>query len=365
AGLSAFLSLLVAALLFAGSATRLPLLIRPRTKSMALVLVAIVLMIVIAYGVSAFIWTEEYEDVPITLPWGSYVTAGATILMLAFAIWRNFVAYSLSRLPMQWALVTGLVLLAEAQVSMAISPVWSLAWWEYHFLMLLGAGAAMAGLLVQYSKVGSFRKIMAGVFELQGLVETELGNAETIAALAAATEAKDPFTKGHTVRVAETAVALGRALNLPNDKLRVLVRAGLLHDIGKLGIPDAILLKPGQLTDEEFKVIKKHPLLGFEILERVGSLEQEIKVIRAHHERIDGSGYPQGLSGDQIPIETRVIAVADTYDSTVSDRPYRKGLPLERVKQILREEAGSHLDPQVVEVCLRLIDEGKLPGSGR
>ena len=352
-GLSAFLSLLIAASFFAGSASPLPLLIRPRTRGLALALVGIVLFIVLVYGVSTFIWAEELEDVPFTSPWGSYVTAAVTMALLAFAIWRNFVAYTLTRLPMQWALVAGFVLLAEAQVSMALSPDWTLGWWEYHFLMLPAAGAAMAGLLVQYGKTGSLRTIMEGVFQLENLVQIELAHGETIAALAAATEAKDPYTKGHTIRVAEKAVALGQALRLPNEKLRILARAGLLHDIGKLGIPDSILLKPGPLSAEQFLVIKEHPRLGLEILERVGSLEREIQAIRGHHERMDGTGYPDGLSGDQIPIEARVLAVADVYDSLASDRAYRKALPMEQVKEIMRETSGSHLDPQVVEVCLK------------
>ena len=352
AGLSAFLSLLTAALFFAASASRLPALIRPRTRAMAMALVGLVLAAVLAYGVTAFVWSEELEMVPITFPWGSFLTAGVIILLLAFAMKRSLSAYAVARLPMQWGLVAGFVLLAEAQVSMALSPAWSLAWWEYHFLMLLGSGSAMAGLVVQYGKAGSLRSIMEGVFELESLVQVELSHGETIAALAAATEAKDPYTKGHTVRVAEKAVALGQALHLPKDKLRVLARAGLLHDIGKLGTPDSILLKPGPLTPEEFQVIKEHPLLGLEILRRVGSMEREIVAIRSHHERMDGAGYPDGLSGDEIPVEARVLAVADVCDSLSFDRPYRKALPADRVREILLEEAGAHLDPRVVELCL-------------
>lgn len=354
AGLSAFLSLLMAALFFAASATRLPLMIRRRTSVMALALVILTALVILAYGISGFLAHVWFEQIPITFPRGSYLTAAVTIGLLIFAIQRNFLAYSLSRLPMQWALVTGFVLLAEAQLSMAISPVWTLAWWEYHFLMLLGAGAAMAGLLVQYSRNGSLRAIMNGVFELENLVQIELENAETIAALAAATEAKDPFTKGHTVRVAEKAVALGKALQLPNDKLRVLARAGLLHDIGKLGIPDSILLKPGPLTAEEFRAMKEHPHLGLEILQRVGSLEREIKVVKAHHERMDGAGYPDGVAGEELPIEARVVAVADVWDSLSSNRPYRKALSVEQVQEILKQSAGLHLDPEIVEACLKL-----------
>lgn len=321
-------------------------------------LLTVVPTVLVVYGFSAFVWPEVYAQMPLGFPWGSYVSGSIAILLLVFAAWRSFAAYALTRLPAQWALATGFALLAEAQVSMMMSPVWSLAWWQYHFQMLAGAGVAMTGLLVQYNKVGSVRTIMEGVFGLESLVQIELSNAETIAALAAATEAKDPYTKGHTLRVAEKAVALGRALPLSNESLRVLARAGLLHDIGKLGIPDAVLLKPGPLTSTEFDVIKKHPCMGLEILQRVGSLQQECKVIKGHHERVDGTGYPDGLAGDKIPLEARVLAVADVCDSLARDRPYRKALPMDEVRQILRAEAGSHFDPRVVEVCMQRCGPG-------
>lgn len=363
AGLSAFLSLFAASVFFTCSVSANPLGARYAARGMSMSLVGTTLLVILAFAVVSFTWPEDLGELPVTVPVGSYLVAGLTIALLAFAAWRYLSAYSVARLPMQGAMVLGLVLLMEAQLSMAIAPTWTLAWWEYHFLMLLGSSAAMAGLLIQYNKAGSLRNIMEAVFGIQSLVQIQLAHTDAIAALAAATEAKDPYTKGHTIRVAESAVILGKALSLPNDKLRTLARAGLLHDIGKLGIPDTILLKPGPLTDEEFAVIKLHPDLGLEIVSRVGSLEQEIAVIRGHHEKLDGSGYPLGLSGGQIPIETRVLTVADVYDSLVSDRPYRKRLPLGRVKAILQEEAVSQLDPRVVNVCLKLVEQGDLPGS--
>ncbi|MBI4232945.1 MAG: HD domain-containing protein [Chloroflexi bacterium] len=189
------------------------------------------------------------------------------------------------------------------------------------------------------------------------IVRAELETNETIAALSDACEAKDPQTRGHTVRVAELAILIGRNLGLPPAQLRVLGRAGLLHDIGKLGVPDAILLKPGPLTPEEFGVMKRHPLLGLDILRRVGSLEQEIGVIRGHHEWFNGKGYPDGLQGEKIPLEARILSVADVYDSVISDRPYRKGLGKERAIKILQEEAEQHLDPQVVGVFIQAITQ--------
>jgi len=175
--------------------------------------------------------------------------------------------------------------------------------------------------------------------------------------LAAAVEARDENTRGHNLRVAELAVKIGRAMELPNDTLRTLARAGLLHDVGKIGIPDSILSKPGPLDPQEWVVIKRHPELGQAILSRVDRLRREAEIVIAHHERLDGSGYPRGLRGDQIPLEARILAVADTYDVLVSDRPYRKAFDKERGFRILREECGTHLWEPAVRALFRSLGE--------
>ena len=187
-------------------------------------------------------------------------------------------------------------------------------------------------------------------------VKAAMDSNETIAALSAATEAKDPHTQGHTVRVAELAVSIAQKMQLSTEQIQVLARAGILHDIGKMGIPDSILLKPGPLTPEEFDISKRHPMLGLEILRRTGSLEREWKAIQSHHEKVDGTGYPDGLKGEEIPLEGRILSVADVYDSLVSDRPYRAGMSQDKAVEILTNEAGSHLDPTVVQMLLQHLD---------
>ena len=185
----------------------------------------------------------------------------------------------------------------------------------------------------------------------------ELRNAydATIEGWAQALDLRDHETEGHTRRVTELSVALGRELGFGEDELVNLRRGAMLHDIGKMGVPDAILHKAGPLTDEEWAIMRTHPTLAREMLVRIGFLGDAVDVPYAHHERWDGAGYPQGLAGTDIPLSARVFAVADVYDALTSDRPYRSAWPTERALEHIRREAGKHFDPAVVEAFARLI----------
>ncbi|HLC29583.1 MAG TPA: HD-GYP domain-containing protein, partial [Dehalococcoidia bacterium] len=237
------------------------------------------------------------------------------------------------------------------------------SWWFYHGFMLAGFLIAVLVLLSEFFRGRGVISIMRGLFVLEGIVELELEHQETIAALAAATEAKDPYTHGHTIRVAQQAVRIGRAMDLPPERLRVLARAGLLHDVGKLGIRDAVLLKPDKLTPEEFRHIQEHPKLGHDILRRVGSLEAEISVIVAHHERMDGTGYPSGLQAEAIPLEARILAVADVFDALTSKRPYRDPMSEEEALDVIQSERGTHFDPACIDAFVQSKTTGRTPGE--
>ncbi len=184
---------------------------------------------------------------------------------------------------------------------------------------------------------------------------------QTIRALAEAIDAKDHYTRGHSERVAVYASRIGRHMNLRKELIERVYFAGLLHDVGKIGIPDAIITKPARLNNEEYEEIKKHPEIGARILEPVEFLKHIVPCVRHHHEWYDGceSGYPLRLAGDQIPQPSRIILVADTVEAMTSDRPYRNALPLETVVRELHKYSGSQFDPKVVESCLALLeDEG-------
>jgi putative nucleotidyltransferase with HDIG domain len=177
----------------------------------------------------------------------------------------------------------------------------------------------------------------------------------TLIALARAVDAKSPWTAGHSERVTDLALKIGQAMGLEKNDLDLLRRAGLLHDIGKIGTPAAILEKKGKLTDEEYRIVKNHPSMGARILEPISAYAQVIPMVEQHHEKFDGTGYPNGISGEAICLGARILTLADVFDALTSDRPYRPGWELERAYKLIREESGRNFDPKVVEAFFEVI----------
>jgi putative two-component system response regulator len=194
----------------------------------------------------------------------------------------------------------------------------------------------------------------------------ELENAETVLfSLALGVEAKDPYTEGHCERLSAFSHQLGRAMGLPEEELIALRRGGILHDIGKIGIPDAVLLKPGKLTPDEWMVMREHPLIGERICKPLRSLKLVLPIIRHHHERWDGSGYPDGLKGEEIPVTARVLQAVDVYDALRTKRPYKPAFPQEQVFEIMRAEAAKGWwDRRIVDIFIDLARQGKLRETG-
>jgi HD-GYP domain-containing protein (c-di-GMP phosphodiesterase class II) len=354
---SAYLSLAVPAVFFAVSyAPGMGWLERRLPFWPAGWLVVFVTAALVAYGVIA-IKTWVLASLPLSVPPYATALAVATVLLFFLAAFRQARTYRRTRLESQAQLVAAFVFLAEAAAAMVLFRVWSWGWWYYHLLMLAAVGLAFRTLLVERSRGQSFRSIVEAALELEVSVEIEQFDVDAVAALVAAVEVKDRETQGHNHRVAELCVRIGRELGMSASELRTLARAGLLHDVGKLGIPDAILHKQGPLSDDDWAVMKTHPEIGLKILKRCGHFRRELLAVLYHHERIDGSGYPHGLAGDAIPIEARIVAVADTYDVLTSDRPYRKARSEREAVAIVRHEAGAHLDPRTVEALLSTLSE--------
>lgn len=180
---------------------------------------------------------------------------------------------------------------------------------------------------------------------------------KTIKSIAQALDAKDPYTHGHSMRVTLYALALSKKLNLSDEMLEEIETTGLLHDIGKIAIPEKILLKPGKLTDEEFEVIKTHPELGEKLVDGIDKLKIISNWLKSHHEKYDGTGYPEKLAGEAIPLSSRIIAIADTYDAMTSNRSYRSALNHETAMSEILRCAGTQFDPKLAQLFFDIGDE--------
>jgi len=186
-------------------------------------------------------------------------------------------------------------------------------------------------------------------------VELQRAYDRTIEGWAFALDLKDEETAGHSKRVTDMAVRLARHLGMGQEELVHLQRGALLHDIGKMGIPDSILLKGEELTEEEYELMKRHPVYAYELLSPIEFLRPALDIPYCHHERWDGGGYPRGLGGEEIPLAARVFAVVDVFDALTSDRPYRPAWPRERALSYLQAQSGHHFDPRVVEAFFGVV----------
>ncbi len=186
----------------------------------------------------------------------------------------------------------------------------------------------------------------------ESYLKLKAANRQALFGLAEAIEAKDPYTKGHCGRVAAYCLVLAREAGYPEDGLETLEFGAFLHDIGKIGIRDAVLLKPGPLDDNEWLHMREHPVKGFEIAKSIEMLKPIMSAVRNHHERWDGSGYPDKLAGHDIPLAARLVAIADAYDAMATERPYKAALPLEECEKILRKCGGTMYDPDLIEIFI-------------
>ena len=278
-----------------------------------------------------------------------------TMSLLAFSAYRYYQAFLFARQPSQWAMVCVVVLLIEVQASMTFGRFWLYSWWLYHglygtaFLLLFGAWA------MEVRRAGNIRVIADALSMRDAVTQLNHGYSQPIAELVDAIEWKDLYTLGHVRRVANFAVMIGKEMGLSTLELRRLALGAQMHDVGKIGVPDRILLKPAKLTEEEFAVIKQHVIRGNAIARSVKALEPAAEAIYLHHERFDGTGYPMGLAGNTIPLHARIVAVADAYDAMTSGRVYQPPVSHGDAIRELHRDSGSHFDPEVVEIFCRVM----------
>jgi len=209
---------------------------------------------------------------------------------------------------------------------------------------------------IQYIE-GIGRQVGIALDKIQTIERIKEMHIEMVFALVQAIETRDPCTKGHSLQVANIAVELTKIFGNSERELELIRYAGLLHDVGKIAVPETILNKPFSLNEEEWKVMKRHPVISAEIVRPIKDLGEIAKWILYHHERWDGSGYPEGLKGREIPFFSRILAICDTYSAMVSDRPYRKGLTDESAREEIKKFSGKQFDPEIVEIFLTLSKE--------
>lgn len=356
-GFSARLAVLVSSMFLGLSVVPWPAELEARFIRRRLILT--VGWVAVLFGYAAVAITDP-ESLPpdLTLSPGFQTTAAlVTIGLSGFAALRYFQGYRRTARPLFGGVALGAVLLIEAQAGMYFGAVWGGTFWLYHVQLLLGFSAIAWGLLTEYSRGDSWLDAIGRLGEADLVAQVQSGYSESIGGLAAALEARDGYTLGHGRRVGALAVLIGKELGFSDPRLRAVAQGALLHDVGKIGVPDAILHKAGPLDDAEFEVIKEHPARGHAILGASFGTAVEQGIVRHHHERWDGTGYPDGLAGEEIPVEARVVAVADVYDALRSARSYRVAWDRGRAVAQVTADIGTHFDALCVDAFLRVVDE--------
>jgi hypothetical protein len=335
----------------------LPPLRRPSTVGGLLTLQATLLTAILGLGLIGILLPDLVPSVP--EPGGAIAqtTLVAGLVFYALLGWRAVKTYRLTRRGADLLVVLGIVWLTASLGPALLLHYDELGWWLGHLFELLGialVGAAVAADLYR----GAQSRPLAGDLRAAELVsEEEAFLGAQVRALTRLLAERDEYTEQHTRRVALRAVQVGEELGLSPERLRSLAAGGLLHDMGKLSVPDAILEKPGALTDEEYGVIKEHPESGRRLLEELGGFASSVlRLVSDHHERLDGNGYPQGADEEALDLETRILTVCDVYDALISKRVYRDAWPHERAIGLLHEETGTAFDPRCVAALERVLE---------
>ena len=333
----------------------LPFLRHPRAVKPLLVMLGALLAGVVVLGVVGLAFPNTVPGVPEPRSTPAWITLGVGLAFYALVGWRAFRTYRLTRRAADLLVVVGTAWLACALAASLLLTYLDLGWWLGHGLEVLGIAAIGVPVALDLRRAAASRPLIGDLSacELVAAEEAFLGG--QVSALTRLLAERDAYTEEHTRRVALRAVQVGEELELPPERLRVLAAGGLLHDMGKLSVPDEILNKPAALTDDEYEVVKRHSEWGEELLAQLGFPGDVRRLVRDHHERLDGSGYPFGAFGDQLDLETRIIGTCDVYDALISPRVYRGAWSHERALSLLHEEAGKQFDERCVAALERVL----------
>ena len=311
---------------------------------------------VLALGGSAILFPRLVPAVPAPNSPEALVLLAVGLAVFGVLAVRAIRTFLLTQRGLDLAVVVGIVWLATALVP-ALTMSWNqLGWWLGHEFEVDGILLVGVAVAVDLARAAQSRPLAGDLrgSELVGAEDLFLGS--HVRALMVRLAEKDEYTERHTRRVALRAVQVGEQLGLSAGRLRTLAIGGLVHDIGKLSVPDAILKKPAGLDEREFGVVKRHPELGSRLLHELGGFPEAVRrIVRDHHERLDGTGYPHALTADHIDLDTRILSVCDVYDALISKRVYRAAWTSEEALALLRREAGAALDSRCVAALERVL----------
>jgi hypothetical protein len=341
----------------------LPSLRRPRNVRRLLVLQGVLLVAIAVLGTVCMLDPSLLNDVP--QPGDPIALAALSVALVFYGLLmlRAQRTYRLTRRSGDLGVVVGLAWLIAAVPPALLLTYADLGWWLGHLLELAGIVVVGAQVALDLHRSAQSRPLSGDLSAAELVAEEEAFLGARVRALTKHLGEKDTSTEEHTRRVAMRAVQVGEELGLPPDQLRQLAIGGLLHDIGKLSVPDAILKKPGPLTDDEMAVVKRHPELGRRLLVELGGFADSVRrLVLDHHERLAGNGYPRGLQDANLPIDTRILTVCDVYDALVSPRVYRDAWSHEQAITLMREQTGTGFDQRCVSALERVLGRERSSG---
>jgi putative nucleotidyltransferase with HDIG domain len=337
----------------------LPTLRGPRAVRPLLAFQALVLTGVAVLGFIGLAFPNTVPGVPEPRSAPAWITLSIGLALYGLVGWRAFRTYRLTRRGSDLLVVVGVVWLASALAAALLLSYLDLGWWIGHGLEVLGIAAIGAPVALDLRREAQSRPLLGDLSPCELVAAEEAFLGSQVKALTRRLAERDEYTEVHTRRVALRSVQVGEALGLTPERLRVLAAGGLLHDMGKLSVPDEILKKPASLSEDEYEVVKRHSEWGDELLARLGFPREVRRLVRDHHERLDGSGYPFGSYGDQLDLETRIIGACDVYDALISPRVYRGAWTHEQALGFLHEHAGTAFDPRVVAALEQVLERDR------
>ena len=317
---------------------------------------AVLLAVILGLGVSAIFSPSLVPPIPAANSPAALVTLAATLLVFLLLGTRALRTFLLTRRIADVVVAIGIAWLATSLVAALTLDYTQLGWWLGHGLELDGILAVGLPVALDLARSVQSRPLAGDLHASELVLAEEAFLGSHVRALTLSLAQRDDYTEQHTRRVALRAVQVGEALGLSPGRLRALATGGLIHDIGKLAVPDSILKKPGPLDDEEYAVIKRHPDQGAKLLDEIGGFSAAVRrLVRDHHERLDGKGYPNGLRADQIDLDTRILTVCDVYDALMSPRVYRPAWTHAASMDLLRSETGTAFDARCVNALERVL----------